>query len=238
MVLKSVLLDFWGTTFFPENISEYRERRLRDVRRVLRKYGYRITEAKLQRVYSENRAMIDKIRKYTLREITLEGEVIAFLDRLNIEFNSNMVRDLCRAYIRVYYKYTKPLDGLEDFLHFLKDENIKVAIVSNTMHGKATKYLIRKHGLSKFFDALVMSDEVSYRKPHSKIFRFALRKLNVSPKYAVMVGDEKDDVYGAKKVGLKAILFTYVSGNKRYGYEDHIVGSFEELKELLKKRYI
>ncbi|MCD6564080.1 MAG: HAD family hydrolase [Thermoproteales archaeon] len=238
MSLKAVMLDFWGTIFFPKNIDEYRRKRLRDIQRILSKYGYRKTISNIEKKYYENRVMIDRIRKVTLHEISLEGEVIAFLDKIGVEYDHNIVRELSRAYINVYYRYTIPIDGLEDFLIFLKHHNLKTAIVSNTMHGKATKYLLFKYGLNKYIDVFVMSDEVGFRKPHPLIFRYALRKLGVKKNECIMIGDEKDDVCGATRIGITPILIDHQNSGKRYECEKHRVRSFNELKKLLLRSYL
>ncbi len=238
MSLKAVMLDFWNTIYSPVDIERYRQKRIRDIRRILKKYGYNKTTRFILKKYYENRSMIDAIRKKTLHEITLEGEVIAFLDRLGIPYDSKLVEELSRSYINVYYRYTKPISGLEDFLLFLKDNGLKIAVVSNTMHGKATRYLLYKYGFGKIIDLFVMSDEICYRKPHRKIFSYTLKKLGVKKSEAVMIGDERDDVCGASAYGIDSILIDHGREGKVFGCEKYRVYSFNELKELLMTSYL
>ena len=59
----------------------------------------------------------------------------------------------------------------------------------------------------QYIDALVVSSEVGWEKPHPAIFQEALRRLGVDAKEAVFVGDMVwPDVQGAQALGMKAVL--------------------------------
>ncbi len=81
----------------------------------------------------------------------------------------------------------------------------KLGIVSNfdyipTVHG-----ILEREGIAAFFDAVVISAEVGWRKPKPIIFEVALARLQVAPDEALFVGDRADiDVLGAKRAGLAA----------------------------------
>lgn len=82
----------------------------------------------------------------------------------------------------------------------------KIGLISNT--GKnVKKYLSKKYNLRKYFSVRVYSCDVKIRKPNPKIFNIALKKLNVRPKEAVFIDDILENVKGAKKLGMKTILF-------------------------------
>jgi putative hydrolase of the HAD superfamily len=62
--------------------------------------------------------------------------------------------------------------------------------------------------LEQYFDIILCSEDVGVNKPHRRVFETALDKANVSPTNAVMIGDNLEaDILGAKKVGMKTILF-------------------------------
>ncbi len=77
-------------------------------------------------------------------------------------------------------------------------------------------------GINSFFNAIVVSDEIGWRKPSAKIFQDALNKLGVEAKNAVYIGDSPiEDIKGAKQVGLKTIF---------------IPSQFNTLKDLIESK--
>src|SRR5262249_13927758 len=59
----------------------------------------------------------------------------------------------------------------------------------------------------RFFEAVTISSEAGYAKPHPEIFRTALRMLQVQGSRALLVGDSlEDDVEAAKLVGIHSVL--------------------------------
>ena len=59
--------------------------------------------------------------------------------------------------------------------------------------------------LVPFIDYIVANDEACEDKPSAKMFELACRKLSLSAKDVVMIGDNfKKDVQGAEKIGIKS----------------------------------
>jgi FMN phosphatase YigB (HAD superfamily) len=64
----------------------------------------------------------------------------------------------------------------------------------------------RALSLYDYFDTVVCSSEIVFRKPDRAMFEVALRSLKVSPSEAMFIGDDYHaDIIGAKKVGMKAV---------------------------------
>jgi len=81
----------------------------------------------------------------------------------------------------------------------------KLGIVSNFDYTPTARWILEREEIAPFFDAVVVSDEVGWRKPKPIIFEVALTRLRVSPAEALFVGDRADiDVLGAKQAGLAA----------------------------------
>jgi putative hydrolase of the HAD superfamily len=61
-----------------------------------------------------------------------------------------------------------------------------------------------------FFDAVVTFEETGKRKPSPEPFQAILKKLNVNPKEALMVGDWAErDIVGAALIGMKTAFAKY-----------------------------
>mgnify|MGYP001594223503 CR=1 FL=1 len=78
-------------------------------------------------------------------------------------------------------------------------------------------------------------------KPNTIFFNQALKKINANKKQTIMIGDNiSTDIFGAKKVGLKAILVKTGSYNEKELKKsvlkpDAVIDSITDLAEFLQK---
>ncbi|HIJ98604.1 TPA: TIGR02253 family HAD-type hydrolase [archaeon] len=108
-------------------------------------------------------------------------------------------------YHNTKFRLLKPFPGVKKTLEKLKASGYKLGIITN---GRATKQwdkLIRLN-VSKFFDIVVISEEVGSEKPSKKIFRTALKKAKCRAREAVMIGDKPEDM-AAEKIGMHTVMF-------------------------------
>lgn len=79
----------------------------------------------------------------------------------------------------------------------------RLAVVSNFDYTPTALGILESAGVAALFDAIVVSDEVGWRKPRREIFDVALGRLGVTPAEALFVGDRADiDVAGAQAIGM------------------------------------
>lgn len=80
-----------------------------------------------------------------------------------------------------------------------------LAVVSNFDYSPTALGILDAAGVRDLFAAVVVSDEVGWRKPRPDIFHEALRRTGVEPHGTLFVGDRIDiDVAGAHAVGMDA----------------------------------
>ena len=98
------------------------------------------------------------------------------------------------------------------------ESKFKLGVITNFTYAPAMEKILSSLGILEHLDVKVISHEVGWRKPHPEIFLTALRRLKIKPDEALFVGDDpKDDVVGAKKVGLTAALvFKPGNADKRF----------------------
>lgn len=83
----------------------------------------------------------------------------------------------------------------------------KTAIISDAQWS-FTGAEIAKLGLTRFFRLRLLSSNFGYKKPDTRLFGLALRKLNVKPEDALYIGDNPPkDLICAKSAGLKFVFF-------------------------------
>jgi len=98
-----------------------------------------------------------------------------------------------------------PCDDAVPALEALRAGGVRLAVVSN-WDGRLRR-ILEEHGLRPYFDAVVISAEVGWRKPHPEIFRRALAEAGAAPGEALHVGDSVgDDVDGARAAGIRPVL--------------------------------
>ncbi len=99
--------------------------------------------------------------------------------------------------------------GARETLAVLRARGYRLGLVSNTPWG-SPDYLWRgqleRFGLARFFEVTCFSSDVGFRKPDPRIFRAALKALDVPAGRAVFIGDEPEaDIGGAHAAGLGSV---------------------------------
>ena len=91
----------------------------------------------------------------------------------------------------------------------LAKRGIKLAVVSDAPQAQVWLRLCSL-SLQHVFDAVVTFDDTGERKPSPAPFRETLRRLEVEPRHALMVGDWAErDVVGAKSLGMTTVFARY-----------------------------
>jgi putative hydrolase of the HAD superfamily len=87
----------------------------------------------------------------------------------------------------------------------LRERGLPLAMVTNG-DAREQRAKIERHGLARFFDAIVIEGEFGAGKPDAAVYRSALAGLSVEPGPEVwMVGDHLEfDVAGPQRLGLRA----------------------------------
>jgi putative hydrolase of the HAD superfamily len=89
----------------------------------------------------------------------------------------------------------------------LRAAGLRLAVVSN--FDARLPRLLADAGLADLFEAVVYSEEVGVEKPHPAIFEELLERLQLQPPRVLHVGDSRrDDVEGARAVGMRALWLT------------------------------
>jgi putative hydrolase of the HAD superfamily len=121
-------------------------------------------------------------------------------------------------------------------LRELKDAGYKIGLLSNT-HWPRTFHeaFLERDGLHELIDVRCYTSEMKRTKPHADSFTEVLAALAVDdPTRAVFVGDRPyDDIFGAKAVGMKAVLRPNPNVPRWDVEPDATVDSLAELPALI-----
>lgn len=132
-----------------------------------------------------------------------------------VKIVSQTYKTLNSANSRVYPNVVETLD-------FLKEQNIKMAIVTNKHEEDAIQSLTHL-GLIDYFEVIVGGDTTTSYKPYPEPLLFAMDKLKAKAEESLMVGDSMNDFLCAKKANVKIIMVSYGYHN---GVNLKALGSF------------
>jgi len=101
------------------------------------------------------------------------------------------------------------------YLEKLKNK-YSLNLISNVSNSYL-KVLQSKFDFFYLFDNCITSESANYSKPSIQIFQFALNKIGITPKEAIFIDDQKQNVVSAESIGIKG----------------HHYQSFEQFKEFI-----
>jgi HAD superfamily hydrolase (TIGR01509 family) len=95
----------------------------------------------------------------------------------------------------------------EDLLAFIRTlrTRIRTGVISNMWLG--TERSLAKWINDRTFDAILFSGVEGCAKPDTAIYRRALDRLGVAPEEAMFFDDFAENVDGARRIGMQAVLF-------------------------------
>jgi HAD superfamily hydrolase (TIGR01662 family) len=129
-----------------------------------------------------------------------------------IEYNGfhAIPASVVRAALDAMYSITQRNWYLEDdaipTLETLREQGLRLGIISNTSDDKNVQQLVDRYGLRRYFDNIITSAACGIRKPDERIFNLALEYYRVPPEQTAMVGDTPEaDILGANQLGIYSI---------------------------------
>ncbi|MFH1487688.1 MAG: HAD family hydrolase [Pseudomonadota bacterium] len=124
------------------------------------------------------------------------------------------IGEAVERYFSAFYDHVHLIPGTEAMLGTLK-EDYALGLLSNFTHGPAAREILRRTGLNAWFETILISGELGYRKPHPLVFQKLAEQLGVREEQMIYIGDDPDpDVHGAQRAGLQPVWTTYVRDNK------------------------
>lgn len=127
-------------------------------------------------------------------------------------------------------------EGVEKMLQDLKESGKKL-ILATSKPEKFTMLILEHFDLLKYFDFVAGATMDGSRGEKADVIRYALEISGIEDKTeAIMVGDRKFDILGAKENGLASIGVLYGFGDREELTEagaDYIVERAEDIVEVL-----
>ncbi|MCP4577528.1 MAG: HAD family hydrolase, partial [Deltaproteobacteria bacterium] len=219
--IKAVTFDLWDTVFIDEtdepkrkekglaskpverrNLVESYLNRHQPITREEVELAYSVTDAAFRHVwYNQNVTWeiperLSVLLKGLGRELPEDefAELVRLHEEMELEISPDIAANIETA-----------LSGLS--------KKYKLGVISDTIFspGRVLRGILEKHGLLKYFDFFVFSDEAGCAKPNPVMFEKAAKGLGVELNEIVHIGDRREkDIDGPHAVGAKGIYTTVV----------------------------
>lgn len=204
--IRAVIFDFIGTL---TNLRRYSlEASEMKLCKAIKNSEFNVDTVSFLKAYSKAYERHRIVRYQRLVEVTNAVWISEALNSLGYETTP---QDLTiKTAVNIFFEdYLNSLELRPCSNKILKklSNHYKMGLISNFTYSPVIYAGLRKLKIGKFFNTIQVSEAVGWRKPHPEIFHQTLRRLGVSARQTIYVGDNPlEDVKGAQAVGMKAIF--------------------------------
>lgn len=187
------------------------------------------------KIYSNINTTIWKEFEYgliTQKELKIE-RFKRLSDKLNINFDEV---EFAKSYMKHLSFASFLYDDSTSLIESLH-KNYRLSIITNGLTDVQNRR-IRKSAIAKYFEDIVISEEVQVSKPDSKIFELALNNMKYTDKSKVlMVGDSlTSDIQGGINFGIDTCWFNPDKITNKTGMKpNYEISNLTDLKDILRE---
>ncbi len=197
---------------------------------LLREMGYEVTDDAMLEAYSKARLAVPRRGPYKQSIEQIERHfmerLIVTLEYLDLRPADEIAKSLARSHHNPIVLFPDVLPALK----VAKEHGYRLGIISNWDPGLAA--LCWSMGIAEYFDTIIASRAVGFRKPGPEIFLAALTSIGAGPRNSVHVGDSPgSDAFGAMGVGIHPVVIDRSRAAGKLFCP--VVGSLEEVVPLV-----
>jgi HAD superfamily hydrolase (TIGR01549 family) len=236
-MIKALTFDCWDTLIVDDDSRD--EKMLNYLEFVCQENSIFLTDKNIADTFAKE----DKLREeYVVAHHKTKNTMQrteTLLELLGVQLPLSEVVRIAYYFDRVALEVRPPrVPQVDEILQVLSRVYSLGVICNGGFHsGDTVRQILDAHKLLEHFAWLSFSDEIDVAKPHSHIFKHTVEKLGCEMEEAVHIGDsEYSDIVGAKKAGMKAILFAGI--NQKYKDNttaDFVIDSYSDLLGILEK---
>jgi putative hydrolase of the HAD superfamily len=206
MPIKAVIFDYIGTLVNCRDYSMADSEN--NLYSALTAEGFSMEKRTFLDAYNIAHQKYRRIRYEEFREVTNAVWVAEALCNLGFSVTPQDAR--VKAALNVFFQdFINTLELRSGAKKLLKQTaaQTKLGLISNFTHAPVIHKSLRKIGIHPYFHAIVISEDIGWRKPSPHIFQDTLNRLQVKAEETVFIGDSPlEDIKGAKDMGIKTIF--------------------------------
>ncbi|MGH7909611.1 MAG: HAD family hydrolase, partial [Thermodesulfobacteriota bacterium] len=190
------------------------------VYKVFKKYCNHVTFDDFYSAFLKSYEEFEEMKRKENLEFHNKERFKLMLDKLNINANSDSNKFVEEMVLCHMGKIADAMEFPEEnrnTLNMLRNR-YRLALISNFDHAPTAYKILDRFGIENFFEKILISIEVGFRKPKADIFQKAFIHLKIKPDEAIFVGDNFEaDVIGSKNAGMDIIWVN--KGNEKIKHE-------------------
>ena len=156
--------------------------------------------------FVESHRELLELRKKDLREYPNRKRFEIFMEKTGLKGDDGLLEQFVRSHMEGLQGAMVYPEHHTEVLFYLKEKGYRLSVVSNFDHAPTVLELLGKFGIAHFFEQVVVSEDVGWRKPHRKVFESALASLGESPSDAIFIGDNPEaDIMGSSDCGIDSV---------------------------------
>ncbi len=242
--IQAVLFDMGGTLEELHNDEDICQEATRGLRELLRERGVDpgLSLPDLQATVSSGLEAYQAWRKGPEIELPPErlwSEFILVEHGLSKERVAAAAEDLSFFY-DTHYHLRSLRPEAPAVLEVLKQHGFRLAIISNVVSRRLVPHMLTEYGIAHYFDPVVTSSCLGWRKPNERIFEEALHLMQLPAKACAYVGDTiSRDVIGARRArfGLAIQIKSFLTARSDCGVghvlPDAVIRDLTEVIDLV-----
>lgn len=145
------------------------------------------------------------------------------------------LQDAERVLFAVDVGQSRLYPGAEDVLTSLRQQGLRVALLSNITSHQAAVDILRTNVIESYFDPILTSALLGRVKPHPSAFLSVVEQWQCAPEDVVMIGDTiATDIAGASAVRMRSILVEVEPRIETLSWNQHpvILARITDLREI------
>ena len=176
----------------------------------------------LWHIYGEGKITKEELNK---RRYSYPLEVVGIKDQ-------ELADTFCREALGRIPTKNRLIDGAIELLEYLRPK-YNMYILSNGFK-ELQSHKMRTAGIDKYFDALILSEDIGVNKPNRELYEYALEKTGSKLEESIMIGDMFDtDIVGAANIGMKQIYFNPKKKESHTFAPTYMVTELLQIKDIL-----
>jgi FMN phosphatase YigB (HAD superfamily) len=230
-----VSLDL-GNTIYPLRAQEMAQT-IRHLHRFLEeRLGEPLPFDTLEQLYREIRERQFTENRPTLRENDFEARLREMISAVHAPPSDELLREASDSYAAGFVHSLQLPEGAKDTIHRLwAAYGGQIVICSNFILSSPIRQLLIRDGLMPYLQAVVVSCDIGFVKPHPAMFAAVAEALELAPSEIAHVGDDLDaDINGGRLAGMTTVYTTewiepHSSAHHIHGAPDVTIANFSEL---------
>jgi putative hydrolase of the HAD superfamily len=212
MAIKAITIDFWNTLYDSRGGEGRDKERFQTILDNAVRLGHSLEPERVKASQKAAWEYFNRVWREERRTPPTRAMVEFFWRALEIPADERAIEEVTLAFQEGILRHPPAL--LPHALETVRDlaERHYIALISDTAFspGRILRQIMERDGIAAYFSAWSFSDETGVSKPHETAYATALRGAgdDCAPHRCVHIGDiERTDIAGAKKFGMRAILF-------------------------------